>query len=468
MNRLSLLTLAGVLLAGPQIQAEEITFTQHVAPILNKHCVTCHRPGEVGPFPLLSYRDAAKRADFIKDITASRRMPPWKPAHGFGEFLDERRMSDAEIKTLADWAGSGAKEGDPKHLPPAPRFTDGWQLGQPDLVIKMPQPFKIHATGRDIQQCFVIPVPLDEGKFVSAIEFRPGNRAVTHHAIFYLDDTGTARRKEAAAKGDQPGYPTFGGPGFLPTGGLGAWAPGSIPRFLPDGVGKFIKKGSDLVMQIHYHPTGKEEVDQSSLGIYFAKKPAERTIAGIGLRSSLFIIPPGAKRYKLSADSDPLPCDVEVYGIGAHMHLIGREVKVVAVTPEKKEVPMLWIKDWDFNWQGGYAYKEPLKLPQGTVIKMEAFYDNSKDNPFQPSNPPRPVTWGEQTTDEMCLCGISVLVKNREDLVKITSIRGARLGIILGGGVMPSDLPPEPGKPAMPKPKPNGILNRILEGIRKF
>jgi len=445
MNRPWSLALAALLLAGPSARAEEVTYTQHVAPILNKHCASCHRPGEVGPFSLLTYKDAAKRADFLKDITGSRRMPPWKPEHGFGEFLDERRLTDAEIKTLAAWADTGAKEGDPKFLPDAPKFTDGWQLGEPDLVIKMPEAFKLHASGKDVQQCFVIPVPIDDGKFVSAVEFRPGNRKIVHHAIFYLDSTGAARKKDAAEAG--PGYATFGGPGFLPTGGLGAWVPGSTPRHLPDGVGKFIKKGSDLVMQIHYHPSGKEETDQSSLGIYFTKKPAERTVAGIGLRSMLFLIPPGEKRFKLTANSDPLPCDAEVYGIGPHMHLIGREMKVVAATPDGKEVPMIWIKDWDFNWQGGYAYKEPLKLPKGTVLKMEAYYDNSKDNPHQPSDPPRPVIWGEQTTDEMCLCAVQVLVKDRADLEKIAGMRGGRLGIILGGGVMPSDLPKEQPKP---------------------
>jgi hypothetical protein len=449
MNRCWSFSLVGLLLVGGGLRADEITYTQHVAPILYKHCAGCHRPGEIGPFSLLTYQDAAKRADFIKDITSSRRMPPWKPEHGFGEFLDERRLSDAEMKTLAAWADGGAKEGDKKFLPEPPKFTDGWQLGEPDLVLKMPEPFKLAATGRDVQQCFVIPVPIDESKFVSAVEFRPGNRRIVHHSIMYLDSTGTGRKKAAAVNG--PGYPSFGGPGFIPTGGLGAWVPGATPRHLPDGVGRFLKKGSDLVVQIHYHPDGKEETDQSTVGIYFSKKPAEKMIAGIGLRSALFIIPPGEKRFKLTADSDPLPCDIDVLGIGPHMHLIGREMKVVAVQPDGKEVPMIWIKDWDFNWQGGYAYKQPLKLPKGTVLKMEAYYDNSKDNPFQPSNPPKAVTWGEQTTNEMCLCGVVVLAKDRADLEKITKMRGARLGTLLGGGVLPSDLPPEK-KPEEKKP----------------
>ncbi len=468
MNRPWYLALCVVLLLGPSARAEEVTFTRHVAPILYKHCAGCHRPGEVGPFALLSYQDAAKRADFIADITASRRMPPWKPAHGFGEFRDQRRLSEAEIKTLAAWASAGAPEGDPKLLPPMPKFIDGWQLGEPDLIIKMPEPFTVHASGRDVQKCFVLPIPLEDGQYVSAVEFRPGNKRVVHHAIFYLDHSGTARRKDEAESG--PGYSTFGGPGFLPTGGLGAWVPGMTPIRLPEDVGKYIKKGSELVMQIHYHPTGKEEVDQSSLGIYFSKKPPRRTVAGIGLRAGLFIIPPGEKRFRLTGKSEPLPCDVEVFGIGPHMHLIGREVKVIAATPDGKEVPMIWIKDWDFNWQGGYAYREPLKLPKGTVLKMEAFYDNSKDNPYQPSNPPRPVTWGEQTTDEMCLCGVSVLVKDRADLVKIAAMRGARLGRILGGGTLPEDLPKEPGqkeeKPTTPR-RTGSILERILEGLRK-
>src|SRR4051812_133768 len=319
-----------VFLAAPAALAGDVTFSKHVAPILYQHCATCHRPGEVGPFPLLTYKDAAKRADFIKEVTSDRRMPPWKAVHGYGEFLDERRLSDDEIKTLAKWADAGGPEGDPKDLPPAPKFPDGWHLGEPDMVLKMPKPFTVPAGGRDLQLCFVVPIPADSDKTVAAIEFRPGNRKVVHHAIFYLDANGAARRKA----GDAGHYGSFGGPGFLPTGGLGSWAPGAQARRLPEGVGKFIRKGSDLVLQIHYHPDGKEESDQSSLGVYFATKPAEKLAAGIGLINRRIDIPAGAKDYTLTANSEPLPVDCTVLSIGPHMHNVGREMKVEARLPD--------------------------------------------------------------------------------------------------------------------------------------
>lgn len=422
---------AVAMIVAPTAVANEVTFSKHVAPILYKHCATCHRPGEVGPFPLLSYKDAAKRADFIKEVTSDRRMPPWKAVHGTAEFRDERRLSDDEMKTLAKWADDGAPEGDPKDLPPAPTFRDGWHLGEPDLILKMPKPYTVPAGGRDLQLCFVVPIPVDENRTVAAIEFHPGNRKVVHHAIFYLDATGMARLKA----GRDGHYASFGGPGILPTGGLGSWAPGAEPRRLPDGVGKFIRKGSDLVLQIHYHPVGKEEIDQSSLGIYFTKKPAEKLVAGIGLINRRIDIPAGAKDYTRTAKTEPLPADCTVLAIGPHMHNLGREMKVEARLPDGTVKPMIHVADWDWNWQGSYAYKEPVRLPKGTVLHLVAKYDNSTDNPRNPSNPPKRVTWGEETTDEMCLCGLQVIADTKADLLKIVTMRGNGLGLILGGGV---------------------------------
>ncbi|MFO0807364.1 MAG: hypothetical protein U0746_01935 [Gemmataceae bacterium] len=420
----------------PACYADDITYSKHIAPILYKHCASCHRAGEVGPFPLLSYKDAAKRAEFLKDITASRQMPPWKAEHGFGEFLDERRLSDEELKTIAKWADSGAPEGDPKDLPPAPTFPEGWHLGKPDLVLTMPQPFTVPAAGRDLQQCFIVPIPITEDKTVVAVDFRPGNRKVVHHAILYLDSTGAARRKA----GDAGYYSTFGGPGFLPTGGLGSWAPGAEARRLPEGVGKFIRKGSDLVLQIHYHPNGKEEIDQSSVGVYFATKPAEKLVAGIGLISRTIDIPAGKSDYTVASDSAPLPADCTALSIGPHMHNIGRDMKVEARLPDGSVKPMIHVTDWDWNWQGAYYYKEPVRLPKGTVLHMEARYDNSTANPRNPSNPPKRVRWGEQTTDEMCLCGVQVVTDNKADLLKIVTMRGNQLGLLLGGGVSREQL----------------------------
>ncbi len=434
MNRiLGFAVMGGVLLwSGESARAGTPTFNRDIAPILWKNCASCHRPGEIGPFSLLTYNDAAKRADFLAEVTSDRSMPPWKPEQGFGSFHDERRLSGQEITLIHDWSEAGAPEGDPQDLRPAPQFPEGWQLGTPDLVLKMGAPFSIAASGDDVYRCFVIPIPLDSDKTVSAVEFRPGNRRVVHHAIYYLDSTGAARKKDAAEPG--PGYTSFGGPGILPTGGLGGWAPGSLPRWLPDGVGKMLRKGSDLVLQIHYHPDGKPETDESMVGIYFTKQPAKRIVGGIMVRSRQLNIPPGEKRYHVTAQSDPLPVDAEVIGITPHMHYIGKEMKVTAQQPGGKTVPLIWIKDWDFNWQGQYQYETPVLLPKGTVIKLEAYYDNSADNPRNPTKPPKRVTWGEQTTNEMCLMAVQLITKTPEDMRKIVSMRGNRLAAALVGG----------------------------------
>src|SRR5579883_739062 len=231
MRHLVMLTLAAWLTAAP-VQADSPTFNRDIAPILWKNCAGCHRPGEIGPFPLLTYRDAARRADFLAEVVEGRRMPPWKPEPGFGSFHDEQRLTDGEIRRIADWAQAGAPEGDANDLPTPPKFTDGWQLGTPDLVLKVPEPFSVPAGGRDIYRCFVIPIPVDSDRTVAAVEFRPGNRRVVHHALLFLDALGAARARDAADPG--PGYASFGGPGILPTGGLGGWAPGAMPRLLPD------------------------------------------------------------------------------------------------------------------------------------------------------------------------------------------------------------------------------------------
>jgi hypothetical protein len=381
----------------------------------------------------LTYRDAAKRANFLKDITAERRMPPWKAEPGFGEFHDARRLSDAEIKTLAAWADSGAKEGDARDLPPVPKFPTGWQLGTPDLILKMPKEFTVAAGGRDVFRCFVIPTGIDENRTVAAVEFRPGNRKVVHHALFFLDSTGAARKKV----GDDPtsSYASFGGIGLLPTGSLGGWAPGAMPRRLPDGTGLLLRKGSDLVLQVHYHPSGKEEKDQSTVGVYFTKTKDAKLVTGIPMVNRRLYIPAGEERHKVTA-SFTLPVPVQAIGISPHMHLVGREMKVIALLPDGSTKPLIWIKDWDFNWQGQYRFAKPIDLPKGTKLELEAYYDNSTKNSNNPNKPPKLVTWGEQTTDEMCLCAIQVLPEKPGDirLLRREAIRSfGGLGRLFGG-----------------------------------
>jgi hypothetical protein len=441
MMKRTAIVLGAVVVCGfsPAGVRAEVTFNKDVAPILFKNCASCHRPGEIGPFSLLTYKDAAKRAKFLAEVTASRQMPPWKAEPGYASFLDERKLGDADLKTIAEWAKAGAPEGDPKDLPPAPKFADGWQLGEPDLILKMTKPYTVPASGRDVIRSFVVPTGVPEDRTVAAVEFRPGNRKVVHHAILFLDADGQARKKDG--EDGQPGFRTFGGAGFRATGGLGAWAPGSTPRPLPDGVGRYMRKGSDLVLQIHYHPDGKEEADQSQVGVYFTRKPVEKLIGGLAVMKRLTPIPAGEKAYKVSASSVPLPADVDLLSVFPHMHWIGREMKIYAETPDGKEVPLFWVKDWDFNWQGSYAFAKPVRLTKGTVVKMEAVYDNSTDNPRNPNNPPKRVTPGEGTDNEMCLCGMTLVTDSLDDLRKVSLMRGSgALATLLLGAVTRADI----------------------------
>jgi hypothetical protein len=275
----------------------------------------------------------------------------------------------------------------------------------------MPEAFEVPADGADIFRCFVIPTGLTEDRAVAAVEFRPGNRRVVHHALFFLDSRGQGRAKDEADP--LPGYASFGGAGIAPTGMLGGWAPGTGPRPLPEGVGRLLRRDSDLVLQVHYHPSGKPEADRSLVGIHFTKTPVAQTkiLTAVMLSERGFAIPAGAKNHRVAPRSLTLPTAVKVVGIAPHMHWIGREMKVRAVKPDGTEVPLIWIKAWDFNWQGQYLFAEPISLPEGTRLEMEAYYDNSESNP---RSVPHVVTHGEQTSDEMCLCGIHVLPASRD------------------------------------------------------
>ena len=409
----------------------DVTYTKDIAAILWKNCAGCHRPGEVGPFSLLKYQDAAKRADFLVQITADKRMPPWKAEAGHVQYRDERRLSEEDLAKLAAWAEAGAPEGDPKDLPEAPKFAEGWQLGEPDMILKLEESFTIPADGNDIYRCFVLPMNISEDRYVEAVEFRPGNRRVVHHAIMYLDALGQGQKKDAADPG--PGYESFGGPGILPTGSLGGWAPGATPMRFPADMGRFVKKGSQLIMQVHYHPWGKEEQDQSQLGVYFTKTRPSQVVLGIPMIQTRLKIPAGEARHRVTTET-VVPADVLAIGISPHMHLIGREMKVTATAPDGNQQVLLWIKDWDFNWQGAYGFATPIPIKKGTKLELEAFYDNSQDNPKNPNSPPKMVRWGEQTTDEMCLCGLTVATADHASMTALALMRGARIGLIFGGG----------------------------------
>ena len=387
-----------ILLLGGFSKTPQPDFSHDVAPVLYRHCASCHRPGEVAPFSLLGYKDAASHASLIASVTAAGFMPPWKPAPGFGDFRNDNHLTEEEISTLQRWASAGAPMGDPKEAPAPPHFASDWQLGPPDMVIRMPESFAVPASGGDIYQCMVLPLPIAEDRYVAAVEVKPGNRAIVHHAILYLDNGGRAKAFDDKYPGE--GYRCFGGPGFIPSGGLGGWAPGAIPQRLPEGVGRALTKNSDLVLQLHYHPSGRPETDQTSVGIYFTHGPVTKTIYSFALVRRDLSIPAGDAHFASPIDFT-LPIAIEATAVTPHMHLLGKEMKVTATLPSGEAKPIIWIRNWDFNWQGTYQFREPVELPAGTKLHVDAVYDNSSSNPRNPFSPPRSVSWGENTTDEM-------------------------------------------------------------------
>ena len=415
------------------------TFNKDIAPILYKNCATCHRPGQVAPFSLLTYSDAAKRAGLVAAVTAKRYMPPWKAEPGYGHFADERRLTESQIALIGEWARSGAQEGDPRQKPMPPRFPSGWQAGQPDAVLSILQDFTIAPDGNDVFQCFVIPLNSTTDRYVKTVEFHPGNPLVVHHALFFLDTIGEARRLDG--KTAEPGYPCFGSPQIAVSGGLGGWAPGATPTALPDGVAHTLKKGTDLVIQIHYHPTGRLETDRSSIGLTFGDPP-RKGLASLLVGTRQIDLPAGDAHHEVN-DWMLVPEDIDLIGIAPHAHLLCRDMKADAKLPDGTTVPLIWIKDWDFNWQGQYRYAESVHLPKGTRIEMRYTYDNSSGNPHNPSSPPKRVTFGEQTTDEMALLFLQAVLPHPEDAARFRQeLIFSRLDQFLTEGGQPSGVTP--------------------------
>jgi hypothetical protein len=390
----------------------KVTYTRDIAPIIQTRCLNCHREGQVAPFALADYDQTAKRAKQIVRVTQDRIMPPWIPSPGHDKFVAERWLTDRELELFKTWAETGRAKGDDADLPPAPKFAEGWRLGQPDLIVKMAEPFTVPADGPDLLQNFVIP-----------IEFHPGNKRVAHHSVLFLDASGAARKLDKATP--EPGYANFGGPGFLPSGALGGWSVGNTPRPLPNGMGRYLKKGSDLVVQMHYHPTGKVETDQSEIGLYFVKKPVAESlnepatlVGSIWMANYEMDIAAGEKDYRRST-SYTLPKEVIMVGVVPHMHLLGKAMKVTATLPDKTVKTLIDIKNWNYNWQDEYYYERPFKLPAGTRLDVEAVFDNSDGNPSNPSSPPKRVTWGDGTKDEMLFCFFLLSSEKTEDLIHV-------------------------------------------------
>ncbi len=382
-----------------------ITYTRDIAPIVNRNCVSCHRSGQIGPMPLTAYKNVAAWAEQIERVTQARVMPPWQEKSE-GTFHDERRLTPGEIGLISAWAEKGMPEGKPRELPPSPTFPKSqWDLGEPDAVFEMPLAYKISPDGKDIYRCFIIPTNFSTDKWIAGIAFEPGNRTVVHHSSVFVDTSGAARKLDALDA--EPGYtnPTPGnGPGFsAPLGALGGWTPGHTARRLPDGVALQLPKGADLIMEVHYHSSGKLETDQTRFGLYFAKGPIDKRLRMGDISNVTFQIPPGDADYVATAVAT-LESDITVLSVTPHLHNIGRSMALVATLPDRRKLPVVDVPKWDFRWQPSYRYKAPLRLPKGTRIDMIAHFDNTDANPDQPNRPPRLVHWGESTSDEMCTC----------------------------------------------------------------
>lgn len=361
----------------------EVTFAKHVAPLLQKHCQECHRPGEIGPFSLLTYDDAKNRTRRIREAIVEQRMPPWYADPRHGKFLNDRRMTAEERDTLLAWIDQGAPKGDDKDMPPPVKFVKGWKIGEPDQVFTMDKKFTVPASGVLTYQRFAVDPGLKEDVWIQASEARPGNRAVVHHILVYI------------IAPDQAG--PYDADGTAHT--LAGWAPGDMPAVYPPGTARKVKAGSKLIFEVHYTPNGVEQTDQSSVGVVFAKKPPE-LIAETNILANLTVkIPPGAANHK-GQMVYTFPQDALVLSFMPHMHLRGTSAKYVATYPDGKTETLLSVPDYDFNWQSVYRFEKPLAMPKGTKLTWIGHWDNSADNPRNP-DPKKEVRWGLQTWDEM-------------------------------------------------------------------
>jgi len=399
----------------------QVTFSENVAPIIYNRCTGCHRPGEAAPFSLISYDDAAKRGKLIAVVTASRLMPPWRAEPASYPYKDSRRLTDDELGTIQAWVKQGMPKGDLAKAPAPPKFPEGWQLGPPDLVVKMDKGFTVPAEGADTYRYLRIPLNLPDDKWVQAIELRPSARKVVHHVLYFADSSEDAKNIEAEQEaGGSSGATMKFTRSMVPLGGM---AVGAQPHLLPGGLALKLPKGTDLMFQYHFHPIGKEETEQSTIGLYFAKKAPEHTLANVqlpvsyGLFSGLDIAP-GQRDFRVR-DSFVLPVDVQAVSVGAHAHYIGKTMKMTATFPDGTVKTLLDIQDWDFAWQDRYFFEDTILLPKGTKLDSEVSWDNSEENPKNPSRPAIQVRWGEQTKDEMGAVTLQVYPAAESDLVTL-------------------------------------------------
>lgn len=400
--------------AAEQPGARPVTFSADIAPIVFAHCAGCHHAQGAAPFSLLTYADVRRRATLVAQATKAHLMPPWKSEPGYGEFVGHRHLTDRQIDLIDRWVAAGAPEGDARDLPPAPTWTDGWQLGSPSLTVAFPDPYVVPADGPDFSRIFVLRLPVDAPAYVNGFEFKPGGDGVVHHANIRVDRT--LRSRELDQQDPAPGY---GGlllsSAVYPDGHFLGWTPGQVAPLLRKGLAWRLTPGTDLVVEIHFVPNGRAQPVQPQVALYFTEDRPERSPAILRLGRQNIDIPAGEKNYVV-ADSFVLPVDAEIQAVQPHAHYRAREVKGTATMPDGTSMPLIYIKDWDYRWQHVYAYVTPPRLPKGTRIDLQYVFDNSAGNPRNPQQPPQPVQWGQRSIDEMGDLWVQLLTKTDQDL----------------------------------------------------
>ena len=400
-------------------EASAQTFTKDIAPIVFDACVSCHRAGGPGPFPLTTYDEVRRRATQVAKVTASRFMPPWKVEPGLSHFVGQRLLTDREIALIDRWAMSNAPEGDPRDLPPLPTHAEGWLLGRPDLIVKPDAAFMLPAQQTDAFRIFAIRVPVAKRTFVTGIEFHPGNARVVHHANIRIDRSAATRKLDEADP--LPGYDgLMPRSAEYPEGHFLGWTPGQIAPLVQPELAWTLDPGSDLVVQLHMQPSGAAEEVLPEIGFYFTGTEPQRTPTILRLGSQGIDIPPGDPNYVIR-DSYVLPVDVQLLAIQPHAHYRAKEIRGVATLPDGTTRLVMHIRDWDFRWQHVYREETPIPLPKGTRLSMAYTYDNSASNVRNPELPPARVFWGQRSRDEMGDLWFQLLASNESDRARLNA-----------------------------------------------
>ncbi|MGA7408929.1 MAG: tetratricopeptide repeat protein [Bryobacteraceae bacterium] len=400
----------------PHSPLTAVTFGRDVAPIIYGSCASCHRPGESGPFSLLSYEDVKKHAHQIVKVTQSHIMPPWLPEAGYGDFAETRRLTDEQIRTIARWVEQGSELGPPADVPPSPQFPADWKLGPPDLLVEAPGPLDVPATGPEIYWNFLLKPGLTATRYVRALEIHPGNRRIVHHANLLIDRMQSAQRMEKTPGGGFAGMDlTISRSVFDPDGQFLFWSPGGVSLVEPEGFAWRLDPGNTLVLNMHLRPSGKPEQVRPVIALYFTdKKPAKFPIV-IQMENDPGLDVPANRRDFLVSDDFKLPLDADLLALYPHAHYLARVMEVYATLPGGERKWLLRIPDWNLSWQSVFRYREPVFLPKGAVISMRYHYDNSEANPRNPNHPPIRVTGGNHANDEMAHLWLQILPRGTGD-----------------------------------------------------